>query len=131
MPSLMQKKFSWSEEAARLLRACQKAAPRGLSEAAALRWALARAAGCRCEEHAALLEQAKRFGTERREPVAPMGVLRSNPLRSLREAAGLQQKPAAARLGITRGALSTAENRANVSADFLERARAAYARKAP
>lgn len=54
----------------------------------------------------------------------------ANPLRGLRVAAGLNQREAAARLGITRGALATAEARATCSDDYARRAREAW-KKSP
>lgn len=50
----------------------------------------------------------------------------ANPLRALREAAGLSQSQAAERLGISRGAWANAEKAATVTPAMLERARRAF-----
>lgn len=122
MPSINAIRLSWPDPSPQLLAAwIRRAAHLGILKpsaetAPAIRAALSHAAACRCAEHA---EKASEPA-----PVAP--VAPSNPLRSIREVAGLSQLEASRRLGCTRGALSTAENRASVSEKLLDRARKAY-----
>lgn len=56
---------------------------------------------------------------------------RPNPLRSLREGAGLTQKQMADRMNITRGALANAEKAATASPDMVARARRAIGCRMP
>lgn len=133
MPSLSAIRLSWPEpESSKLLTGWIR---RGHAlkvpvdtTASAIRSALKHAAECRCAEHDAAkaamdnlaAQAAKDLGPDKKAPP-------SNPLRSMREAAGLKQPEAARRMGITRGALSQSEQRATVSPAMIERARKAYA----
>jgi hypothetical protein len=69
-------------------------------------------------EAVALWLDGARAKTDAPEPV--------NPLRALRESAGLSQSQAAARVGCTRGAWANAEKAATCTPAMLERARKAF-----
>jgi DNA-binding transcriptional regulator YiaG len=122
VPSPQTKLLAWTPERARDLAAwIERGQELGLdlrgydgktSASAAVGEALKRAAACRCEEH----NVAAVVGRDFDEP--------ANPLRALREAAGLSQAQAAARLGMTRGAWANAEKAARATPAMVERARA-------
>lgn len=96
------------------------------SDSAAVRAAMVRATACRCEEHAKI---------DPDDPAIPRGPLPGvwhlyqpsrNPLRVLRERAGLTQPAAARKLRIARSTLSTYEHRPTVTAELLRRAKKAW-----
>ena len=142
MPSKHAIRLSWVGDSPALLAGWRKRAktlglPAEVAEenAAAIRAALTHAAACRCAEHEATIvkltserdrAKATRDDAVSLAVVAAEKAAPTNPLRSLRTAAGLSQSEAAERLGITRGALSQSEQRATVSAAMVERARKAY-----
>lgn len=77
------------------------------SDASAVEAALKRATACKCGE-------------------APAEPTVRNPLRSMREAAGLSQTEAAARMGVTRGSWANAEKAASATAAMVARACLAF-----
>jgi hypothetical protein len=126
MPAAMHKLLAWSPERAVALDAwLARGAELGVSfktakgqhsDAAAVGEALKRATACRCEE---LVQQCNELdeGTG------------SNPLRALREEAGLSQAEAGALCGMTRGAWANAEKAATATPAMVTRARKGLARK--
>jgi hypothetical protein len=131
MPAAMHKLLAWSPERAAALDAwLARGAELGVSfrtakgqhsDAAAVGEALKRAAACRCGE------------TKRLVPSVPEGyglvVVSANPLRALREEAGLSQAEAGARCGMTRGAWANVEKAATATPAMVARARKGLARK--
>ncbi len=136
MSAKVHKLLAWSAERDELLAAwlargvelgVSFKAPNGQhSDAAAVGEALRRAAGCRCGERVpgvyktgvAVLELSKAEAARFLAPTSP------NPLRALRDAAGLSQAEAAARCSMTRGAWANAEKAARATPAMVERARA-------
>jgi predicted DNA-binding protein (UPF0251 family) len=127
MPSPQTKLLAWTPERARDLAAwIERGRELGLdlrgydgktSASAAVGEAIKRAAACRCAEGRGLAFQ------DVLEAVEEVGQA-ANPLRALREAAGLSQAQAAARLGMSRGAWANAEKAARATPAMVERARA-------
>jgi hypothetical protein len=131
MPSPQTKLFAWTPERARDLAAwIERGQELGLdlrgydgktSASAAVGEALKRAVACRCTP----LSQAIVGLTDLRAPIRQaLGYTDANPLREMREAAGLSQAQAAARLGMTRGAWANVEKAARATPAMVERARA-------
>lgn len=130
-----QKLISWSPDAEAALRAWQVHAatahpglamtytPPGArsarpSDSAAIRGALAVATACRCAEHVAItITSSDRVLPGRVNPLA------ANPLRAMREAAGLSQSEMAARLGCSKRAVQLREARGTATPEMVERAR--------
>jgi DNA-binding transcriptional regulator YiaG len=131
MPAAQHKLLAWSDERAAALEAWLKrgaelgvsfAAPNGQhSDAAAVGEALKRATACRCEEHTAEAIELD-AAAERPAPLAG-----ANPLRAMREAAGLSWSQAAARCGVWKRTWQTWEQKAAAPAELVERVRKTFA----